>query len=46
VKSDSRISVKTQELLVKRHGEIQEVERKETRILDENNDETPWFYII
>ena len=46
VKSDSRISVKTQELLVKRHGEIQEVERKETKILDENNDETPWFYII
>ena len=46
VKSDSRISVKTQELLIKRHGEILEVDRREETKSDNGNKQDTWFYII
>ena len=46
VKSDSRISVKTQELLIKRHGEILEVDRREETKPDNGNKQDTWFYII
>ena len=46
VKSDSRISVKTQELLIKRHGEILEVDRREETKSDNGNKQDTWFYVI